>query len=183
MEKSLTQRNGLIDIMRLGFAGVVMMYHFYSGEKHFPGGYMGVEFFMILAGFLMFSAWDRNHVSTLPIEERQHYWLDYMKKRYVRFFWYCLIAFVLAFFVARVWLGKLHGITYICDIFSEDIWEILLVKFLGFTSERASLDAELYAFCRIFCFGYAYILEATISYLFNAPERDFWGWLLDECRE
>lgn len=152
MDRKKAPRNGLIDFARLGLAGIVMMYHFYSGgKKHFPGGYMGVEFFVILAGFLMFSAWDRNHVSTLPVEERQHYWLNYIKKRYVRFFWYCLIAFVLTFFVARIWLGKLHGIAYICDILSEDIWEILLVKFLGFNRGAHLLNVPAWTLnCMLF---------------------------------
>ena len=43
MEERKTPRNGLIDVMRLGFAGIVMMYHFYSsGKKHFPGGFLGI---------------------------------------------------------------------------------------------------------------------------------------------
>ena len=55
MKEEKVNRNGLIDIMRLGFAALVMMFHFYSnGKKHFPGGFLGVEFFAILAGFLMY---------------------------------------------------------------------------------------------------------------------------------
>lgn len=46
MEERKAPRNGLIDVMRLGFAGIVMMYHFYSsGKKYFLGGAFGVEFF------------------------------------------------------------------------------------------------------------------------------------------
>ena len=78
--KEKTRRNGLIDVVRLFFAGIVMMHHFYFDGKHFAGGRLGVEFFAILAGLLLISAWDRNHVSTLPVEERQHYWLNYIKK-------------------------------------------------------------------------------------------------------
>lgn len=33
------QRNGLVDIMRLIFAGIIMMHHFYAVDrKHFPAG-------------------------------------------------------------------------------------------------------------------------------------------------
>ena len=132
MDEKKVPRNGLIDVMRLGFAVLIMMYHFYSnGKKHFPGGFLGVEFFVILAGFLMFSAWDRHQVSKVPLEKRQQYWLGYMKKRYIRFFWLCLPAFLLIFFIVRIWKGELAGIAKICDALSGDIWEILLVKMNG----------------------------------------------------
>ena len=76
MEEKKTPRNGFVDVVRLGFAGIVMMFHFYSsGQKHFPGGFLGVEFFAILAGFLMYSAWDRHQVSRLSLDKRQQYWL------------------------------------------------------------------------------------------------------------
>lgn len=123
------QRNGLVDIMRLIFAGIIMMHHFYAVDrKHFPAGWLGVEFFVILAGFLMFSAWEKHRISFQPMEERQRIWLGYMKRRYFKFFWYALVAFAAAFFVRRIWLGQLSGLANVGDTLSEDIWEILLVK-------------------------------------------------------
>lgn len=51
------ERNGLVDIMRLVFTFLVMMFHFYSRDKrHFAGGALGVEFFVILSGYLFYSA-------------------------------------------------------------------------------------------------------------------------------
>lgn len=131
MKEEKVSRNGLIDIMRLGFAALVMMFHFYSDRKHFIGGFLGVEFFMILAGFLMFSAWNYKNISSLPEPKRQSYWLRYMKERYCRFFWYCLIAFILAFLALRIWRDRLSGIVNIFDALSGDIWEILLVSMNG----------------------------------------------------
>ena len=158
MDGKRAPRNGLIDLARLGFAGVVMMYHFYSnGKKHFPGGFLGVEFFAILAGFLMYSAWDRHQVAELPLDGRQQYWLGYMKKRYIRFFWYGLVAFIAAFFVLRIWRDGVRGIAGISDALSVDIWEILQIKMLGLNrggriAEFSGLDHGLHAVCGIFHF-------------------------------
>ena len=152
MKERKTLHNGFIDVMRLGFAGIVMMYHFYSnGEKHFPGGFTGVEFFTILAGFLMFSAWERHRASELPLKERQRYWLEYMRKRYVRFFWYGFIAFVLAFFTIRIWHDNIYGVGKISDALSEDAWEILLVKMLGINQGKGMLNPPAWTLvCMLF---------------------------------
>ena len=152
MEERKAPRNGLIDVMRLGFAGIVMMYHFYSsGKKYFLGGAFGVEFFTILAGLLMFSAWERHQASELPLKERQRYWLEYMRKRYVRFFWYGFIAFVLAFFTIRIWHDNIYGVGKISDALSEDAWEILLVKMLGINQGKGMLNPPAWTLvCMLF---------------------------------
>ena len=152
MEERKTPRNGLIDVMRLGFAGLVVMYHFYSsGQKHFPGGFLGVEFFAILAGFLMFSAWERHQVSGLPLDKRQQYWLGYMKKRYIKFFWYNLIAFVMVFLAGRIWCDQLHSVVGISDALSEDVWEILLVNMSGLNRGKYPLNVPAWIMsCMLF---------------------------------
>ena len=142
MKERKTLHNGFIDVMRLGFAGIVMMYHFYSnGQKHFPGGGFGVEFFAILAGFLMFSAWERHQASGLPLNKRQQYWLGYMKRRYVKFFWYCLVAFVIVFLTVRIWRDKVDSIAGVSDALSVDIWEIILIKMNGLNCGKGTLNA------------------------------------------
>lgn len=173
MEIKKTPRNGMVDIMRLGFAGIVMMYHFYSnGEKHFAGGFFGVEFFMILAGFLMFSHRDSSDIASLSLPGRQSYWLDYMKKRYYRFFWCCLVAFALVFLVVQVWRDKLHGCVAICDRLSGDIWEILLVKMSGINRGGALLNSSAWTMsCML-------IVEFFVMGMLTFWERPFLTFLM-----
>ena len=165
MEEKKTPRNGFVDVVRLGFAGIVMMFHFYSsGQKHFPGGFLGVEFFAILAGFLMYSAWDRHQVSRLSLDKRQQYWLGYMKKRYVKFFWYNLIAFVLAFLAVRIWCDQIHSVVSISDALSKDIWEILLVNMSGLNCGNYQLNLPAWTmscmlFAEFFILGMLVFLE------------------------
>lgn len=152
MDGKKAPRNGLIDLVRLGFAGVVMMYHFYSnGKRHFPGGFLGVEFFAILAGFLMYSAWDGHQVAELPLDKRQQYWLGYMKKRYIRFFWYGLVAFLVTFFVVRIWSDGVRGIAGVSDAISTDIWEILQIKMFGLNQGKGLLNVPAWTMgCMLF---------------------------------
>lgn len=180
MEKKMIQRNGLIDIMRLLFAGLVMMYHFYNnGKKHFHGGYLGVEFFVILAGFLFFSAWVQKGGTLLPVEKRQCYLLDYMKKRYVRFFWYSFVAFIFAFLIVRVWHEGICDIAGISDKLSGDIWEILLVKMFGLNRGENVLNAPAWTlscmlFAEFFILGMLVFLERPFL-LFLMPLSMIFG--------
>ena len=58
-----------------------------------------------------------------------------MSKRYCRFFWYALFAFIVTFLVYRVGISNVNTIVEISDVLSGDIWEILMVKMNGFVEE------------------------------------------------
>lgn len=152
MKNKKMARNGLIDMMRLVFALLITIYHFYSnGEEHFPGGRFGVEFFMILAGFLLLASWENRHISTLPIEERQSYWINYMKKRYSHFFCFTLAAFIAAFVIMRIWHQQIYDIAGICDNLSGDIWEAMLVKMNGLNKGTAMINTPTWTLsCMLF---------------------------------
>lgn len=152
MKNKKMARNGLIDIMRLVFALLITMYHFYSnGEEHFPGGRFGVEFFMILAGFLLLASWENRNISTLPVEERQSYWMNYMKKRYSHFFCFALAAFIVAFVIMRIWHQQIYDIAGICDKLSGDIWEVMLVKMNGLNKGTAMINTPTWTLsCMLF---------------------------------
>lgn len=141
----------------------------------------------------MFSAWDRHQVSKVPLEKRQQYWLGYMKKRYIRFFWLCLPAFLLIFFIVRIWKGELAGIAKICDALSGDIWEILLVKMNGLNRGVWQLHTNTWTmscmlFAEFFILGMLTFLEkpflsfimplslmAGIGYWANLKVVDIWA--------
>lgn len=136
--------NGFIDITRVIFACIVALYHFYSaGAKHFHAGYLGVEFFAILAGFLMFSKWKKSEAEGKldKIDARLSYWKSYMSKRYFRFFWYSLFAFIITYFVGRVWsAGQITSAESFSDYAVSDIWEILMLTQSGINKDAFTLN-------------------------------------------
>ena len=134
-------RNGFVDILRIVFAFLVVEFHFWgSGEGAYHLGKLGVEFFVILSGFFFFSSYSRQIWNATTLGDRLNYWKNYMKKRYFRFFWYALVAFILVFIVKRVWWEGISSVGEFADKMSGDIWEILLVKMSGLNREKGLLN-------------------------------------------
>ena len=61
---TVEKRNGTVDILRIVFALLVVAFHFFSdGVDRFYGGRFGVEFFVVLSGFLFYSSWIKTSIS------------------------------------------------------------------------------------------------------------------------
>lgn len=135
------QRNGFIDILRVMFALLLVEYHFHeSGEFGYQMGKIGVEFFVVLSGFLFFTGWRRALEPDAQLEKQLQYWKSYMIKRFFRFFWYALVAFAAAFLVVRVWRDGIHSFSGLADALSGDIWEISLVTMNGLNRGKYLLN-------------------------------------------
>lgn len=166
-------RNGFIDITRLMFAVVIMLFHFYSdGEKHFPGGFLGVEYFMILSGFLFFAAYDQKHIAQLPAQKRGDYYMSYIKKRWSRFFGYAFLPFVAAFVIGRIWRGEPGDAMGIIDYLSGDIWDMLLVKMSGINRGTSMLNSPTWTLSCLL------IVEFFVLGMLSFWERPFLTFLM-----
>lgn len=136
------KRNGFIDVMRLIFSLLIVEFHFYeSGEAGvLPLGQMGVEFFVIVSGFLFYSSWEkRTRGENPPIDLRLEHWKTYMIKRYMRFFWPTFFAFLGYFLVIRIWMTESLSLNKVVNWLSSDIWEILLLKMTGLNRGKLNL--------------------------------------------
>lgn len=86
-----------------------------------------------------------------------------MSKRYCRFFWYALFAFIVTFLVYRVGISNVNTIVEISDVLSGDIWEIFLVKMNGFCRGEPLLNRPAWTLgCMLF--AEFFILEMLIFF-------------------
>lgn len=140
----MKERNGFIDLLRLFFSVIILLYHYFSKQGIFISGYYAVEFFVILSGCLFFISWGK-------LKERSagdaliHGYKSYIAHRYFRFFLYNLVAFIPLFFIARIWFGNVHTISGLHNALSKDIWEILMVKMaIGFNEGKGLLNNPMW---------------------------------------
>lgn len=92
--------NSAISLLRLLFAGVVLLYHaaHLGLEKQyllFPGGYLAVEFFLIVSGALMAQSVYR--IMQVPGIETGEETASFMKRKISSLFWPYSICFVVGF--------------------------------------------------------------------------------------
>lgn len=109
------------------------MYHFSSYSENFSnfeGGKFGVEIFCIISGAFFYLKYLRQQ-KTITL------W-SYLKKRYFRFLPYTTVSFFLMFFL----LPRSHrSFGDMADLFSEYIWELLLVSMSGINAGRSLLNS------------------------------------------
>ncbi len=139
-----SKRNGVVDIMRLVFAFLVMEFHFCdTGAAGWTLGKIGVEFFVILSGFLFYKSYMAKTAGMEGrLDARLGYIKQYMLKRYVRFFWYAFFAFVATFILRRVIINGDRAPELIVDRLSGDIWEMLLVNMTGINRGKSPLNVS-----------------------------------------
>jgi len=108
-------RNTSIEFLRFLFISIIVIYHF-GGV--FPNGYLGVEFFFILSGFLLYRSCQIKHL--LPIY--------YLSRRIKRFYLKYIVALGIIFLLnIKTWLTG-----DIMDNILRLITEMLFLQNIGF---------------------------------------------------
>ncbi len=121
--KSDKNRENAIELLRFVIIICVCIHHYCL---YAPGGYLGVDFFFVLSGFLLMKHFKTNvNQDDLPIISA----MKYTKSRYIRLFPFYIFAFTLAI-ILDICLNSSVSIS--CFI-RDNIWELLMVEGFGFT--------------------------------------------------
>lgn len=143
-----TKRNGTIDFLKFIFAVIIMMHHSYQFYPLLTEGFIGVEFFFMVTGWLL-----AKKIATIPPHLVENIW-DFNMKFVIR----KIKAFYLEFFVAT--LTALF-ILRICLFHPpEDLFKIFL-----FTGDDLLL-LQIFGFPVYSTTGVVWFLSAMISALF-----------------
>ncbi len=116
------EKNPAIEFLRFFIIMSVVLHHFFWYSS---AGYLGVDFFFLLSGFLLMSYYTRTAVEN---EEPALAAVKYTKKRFMRLFPYYLLAFFLGLGIsACLWEGRT------LDCVTDAFWELLMLEAFGFT--------------------------------------------------
>ena len=165
--KQTNARNGKIEFFRFVFCIIIILFHTNrilstGGSKEgyelglFPRGYIGVEFFYFVSGYLMANS------IFLTIEKKETMPFD---REYWRFMWrkvlailpYHLLAFALLF--VQDWFFNKYNIQSLVKAFLSEIPGLLLLQRVGFNGQHLNsvewyisamliAMAVIYIFCR-----------------------------------
>lgn len=165
------KRNSLIELMRFIFASIILLFHAGSDAgilnnsyhlgvvefSFFKYGYLGVEFFFVISGFLMarnaFNALSNNSNESLA-KETMNFLLKKVRSLYSIYFLACVL--VSLYFLT---IGKRY------DFFIERIPSLLLIQRSGIV-EKEYVGLAWYISSMLLCMAILYPLLRKHYYMF-----------------
>ena len=135
-------RNGAIDFLKFAFALLIMTFHFFIERTHanvaatalfplkvpLPGGYIGVEFFFLVSGFLMAQTAQARRGDT-PQEGLGAESIRFVLRRFTSILPYYLFSIVSAVVLCQVFIDYTLITPSIRGL--DSLWEILLLQISG----------------------------------------------------
>lgn len=171
-KKTLVRRNGFIELLRF----IVCMYvciHHYAYDWS-PSGYLGVDFFFVLSGFLLMRHFNANENDGVSPGKAA---LQYTRGRYRRLLPHYMFTFLLSVILTQM---IAHSVT-LPSLISNNLWELLLLEGAGF-SDNLMIEPGWYCSSLILAGYLVYFLlkKCKENYLyFIAPVSLLliWGWM------
>lgn len=143
-------RNLDIQFMKFVYSCIIVIYHLAASTAVVcPGGYCGVEYFLLTAGMFLFISFEKG-------EEKGKIGTpaEYLFKRFMRFFPWGITAFVLSVVVDRIIIEKTTSLGAWMDYFASDIWEILMIKANGMNNNKLLLNAPAWTLSSMLIVGF-----------------------------
>lgn len=123
--KTGSSRNGAIDFLRFVFACVILVYHFHPIKTTIPGGYIAVEFFLLVSGYLAAGKADRTNIRSWGEVYR------FLKHKLFSFYPAFLIAWVFSFIIKQVCAPNGFSLTECFWELMRSPWSVLMIRQAG----------------------------------------------------
>ncbi len=117
------RRNGSIDFMKFLFTLMVMCFH---SSKFFPGGYIAVEFFFIVSGFLMAKTMKKREAAYTPLGKET---VSFVLHKAGSIFPFYVVAWFMSFFAAQI-AGQIEAAASSTEFF-RSFYNIFMLEMSG----------------------------------------------------
>ena len=160
-------RNNDIQLFKFVYSCVIVLYHLASSTAiNFPGGYCGVEYFLLSAGLFLFLSFENGEKSG-KVQKTPG---QYLLKRFCRFFPWSFTAFLMLVFGGRILISPTTSLIAWVDYLASDIWEILMVKWNGMNNDVHLLNGPAWTLSAMLIVGF---LIWSFLYYYKTPFVNF----------
>lgn len=152
------ERNNAIEFWRFIMIGFVCLLHFNEDyiKNHgtFAGGYLGVDFFFILSGYLLIKSYNKKNSGEKPGKQAVKYLLHRIKTLYPHYiFTFCTIVIYKA--IIYMW-----GIKDVINYIWKCRWELFMLHNIGLPKVTKSVRSVWYISVLIVVSYFVYYLVA-----------------------
>ena len=139
-----------IHFFKFLYSCMIVIYHL-AGSTAITcvGGYCGVEYFLLSAGLFLFLSFEKGEKRGLNLTPGQ-----YLKKRFARFFPWCITGYLLVLVVQRVLIDKTASLGQWADYFAKDIWEVLMINMNGMNNNEYLLNSPAWTLSAMLIVGF-----------------------------
>ncbi len=123
----MKSKNLDIQLFKFLYSCLIVVYHLASSTRiNCPGGYYGVEYFLLTSGLFLFLSYDKKAGTDALMTPGQ-----FFAKRFWRFLPWSITAFALTVLVCRLYIGQVTSVREWLLQLPSDVLEILMVKGTG----------------------------------------------------
>lgn len=133
-ETKKTSRNTDIEFFRLWYSILIVCFHVFASSGFMIGGNIGVEYFLVISGYLLFYSYLKSETSTTIMKPT-----EWFLKRFKRLFPWMLTSFLLAVVIVRVILPHDDTSTFL-EYLLSDFWEVLMLNMNGLNTSHYALN-------------------------------------------
>lgn len=164
-------KNRTLECYRFIFAIVIALYHYRAqvSATFLPSGYLAVEFFFIISGFLLAQSATKALAGNTKMESPEIYTIRYIANKFKRLYPHYIFSFIV-FCVVSVFLLEKYSILH---VFRYGLPEIFMLQMSGlsnvdFTGNAADWYVSALMIASFLC-CYLYVKNASTFRLFVCP--------------
>ena len=146
----MKSKNLDIQFFKFLYSCIIVIYHLAAHTSiSCPGGYCGVEFFLLSAGLFLFMSFEKGEERGKPHTPGQ-----YLFRRFSRFLPWSATGLILTIFVEYVLIKKVATFGAWADLFAKGFWEFFMVNMNGMNNDVLLINGPAWTLSAMLIVGF-----------------------------
>lgn len=145
----MKSKNLDVQFFKFLYSCIIVIYHLAASTRIIcPGGYYGVEYFLLTSGLFLFLSYDKMADSNKLMPPQQ-----FFAKRFWRFLPWSITAFALTVLVCRLYIDRVTSISEWINLLPSDLLEIIMAKGTGINANQYLINGPAWTISSILIIG------------------------------